>query len=290
MPTGSRRTIEVWPSRYSVTARPSVTRQAPAKNRNRSRARWSSRRSRRRIGLPVWLDSRRPSSSAFSSRMSAILSSARLRVWGVVRHHVSNAAVRRVDGPIHVRLARGRDVRDDGAVGRVLDRERLAGRRVDPLAADELLVRLDSVERLGHGSLQGHARGRRCPRCRMRPAIVRHSARPFQRGPSRATARTTARRGGRPLSGWSAPRFDQPDPGGRRADRADDGQLQLARQRLEVHAVPEPLGERVGGPLRVVAGPVEPAVDGALDTAAGPAGTGRTRRAWTSPPRASRHR
>ena len=43
-------------------------------------------------GLPVWLDSSRPSSSAFASRMSAILSSARLRVWGVVRPQVSNAA------------------------------------------------------------------------------------------------------------------------------------------------------------------------------------------------------
>ena len=128
--------------------------------------------------------------------------------------------------------------------------------------------------------LQGTRAGVVCPRCRMRPAIVRHSARAFQRGPSRATAPPT--RGRR--SGQRARSRRTPDGSRRR------GLAQLARQRLEVHAVAEPLRERVGGALRVVAGAVEPAIDGLAARGRGPAGTGRTRRAWTSPRQASRPR
>ena len=74
-----------------MTARPSITRQAPAKKRNRSELTAISSTATP-TGLPVWLDSSRPSSSAFASRMSAILSNARLRAWGVVRLQVSKAA------------------------------------------------------------------------------------------------------------------------------------------------------------------------------------------------------
>ena len=55
-----------------------------------------------------------------------------------------------VGGAVHVLRARRLDLGDDLAVGRVLDVERLAGRGVDPLAADELLVGLDALEDVGH--------------------------------------------------------------------------------------------------------------------------------------------
>ena len=103
-----------------MTARPSITRQAPAKNRNRSlEAAISSIAAP--VGLPVWLDSRRPSSSAFSSRMSAILSSARLRVWGVVSDQRLERLGGGVDRAIDVLLARCRHRGDALAGGRVLD-------------------------------------------------------------------------------------------------------------------------------------------------------------------------
>ena len=223
MPTGSRRTIEVWPSRYSVTARPSGTRQAPAKNRNRSELVVISSMAAG-IGLPVWLDSRRPSSSAFSSRMSAILSSARLRVWGVVRPQRLEGGLRRVDRAVHVRLARGRDVRDDSAVGRVLDRDRLAGGRVDPLPPDELLVRLDSIERLGHGRPPGQraralaARGVGC--------VGRLCATPRGRSSGDRPVRRSGYGAPRPSVGLRRP-VREPDTGGRGPDGADDGHRQL---------------------------------------------------------------
>ena len=197
-PTGSRRTIEVWPSRYSVTARPSGTRQAPAKKRNRSEetaissiAAW--------VGLPVWRDSRRPSSSALASRMSAILSSARLRVWGVVSDQRLERVRRRVDGPVDVLLARTPGRARRLHVGRrVLDDERLAGRGVDPLAADELLVRLH-----GHGAGGLHGRRRaQLPVVRsMCPRLCATPGRRSTRGPRRATA---GRPGGRPGRGGRA--------------------------------------------------------------------------------------
>ena len=67
-----------------------MTRHAPAKKRNRSDDVVISSIAAP-VGLPVWLDSSRPSSSALASMMSAILSSARLRVWGVVSDQVSKA-------------------------------------------------------------------------------------------------------------------------------------------------------------------------------------------------------
>ena len=93
----------------------------------------------------------------------------------------------RVDGAIDVHLARGRDVGDDGPVGRVLDRQRLAGRGVDPLAADELLVGLGSIEGLGHGGLHGHAAGDSDRRTGCVRRLCATAPAPFQRGPRRAT-------------------------------------------------------------------------------------------------------
>ena len=89
-PTGSRRMNEVWPARYSVAARPSGTRAAPAKNRNRStQVRISSIAAP--TGLPAFWLSSRPISSAAASSESAILSRIRLRSCGVVFFQVAYA-------------------------------------------------------------------------------------------------------------------------------------------------------------------------------------------------------
>jgi hypothetical protein len=56
----------------------------------------------------------------------------------------------RVDGPVDVLLVGRRHLRDDLAVRRVLDVQRLARRRVDELAADELLIGLHPVDDVGH--------------------------------------------------------------------------------------------------------------------------------------------
>ena len=58
-----------------------------------------------------------------------------------------------VDGPVDVLLVRRRHLRDDLAVRRVLDVEGLARRRLDELAADELLVGLDALDDVGHFGL-----------------------------------------------------------------------------------------------------------------------------------------
>ena len=55
-----------------------------------------------------------------------------------------------VGGAVDVLRGGRLDLRDDLAVGRVLDIERLARRRIDPFAADELLVGLDALEDVGH--------------------------------------------------------------------------------------------------------------------------------------------
>ena len=55
-----------------------------------------------------------------------------------------------VRGAIDVLGAGRLDLGDDLAVGGVLDIERLARRRIDPFAPDELLIRLDALEDVGH--------------------------------------------------------------------------------------------------------------------------------------------
>ncbi len=55
-----------------------------------------------------------------------------------------------VGGAVDVLGVRGLDLGDDLAVGRVLDIERLARRRIDPFATDELLIGLDALEDVGH--------------------------------------------------------------------------------------------------------------------------------------------
>ena len=57
-----------------------------------------------------------------------------------------------LDGAVHVLGRARRDVGDDLVIGRVDDVGRLAVRGVDELAADELLVGLDALERVGHGT------------------------------------------------------------------------------------------------------------------------------------------
>ena len=57
-----------------------------------------------------------------------------------------------VRGTIDVLGAGCLDLGDDLAVGRVLDIERLARRRIDPFAPDELLIGLDALEDVGHRS------------------------------------------------------------------------------------------------------------------------------------------
>ena len=57
-----------------------------------------------------------------------------------------------VRGAIDVLGAGRLDLGDDLAVGGVLDIERLARRRIDPFAPDELLIRLDALEDVGHRS------------------------------------------------------------------------------------------------------------------------------------------
>src|ERR687898_346421 len=101
-PTGSRRTIDVWPSRYSVTARPSGTRQAPAKKRNRSELVVISSIAAP-TGLPV------EDVRDLEQRQAAGLR--RREAPGLERGFC------RVHRAVHVRLARGRDVRDHGPVG-----------------------------------------------------------------------------------------------------------------------------------------------------------------------------
>ena len=183
-----------------MTARPSITRQAPAKNRNRSDEVVISSIAAP-VGLPVWLDSRRPSSSAFSSMMSAILSSARLRVWGVVSDHDSKAVAAASTARSTSARARRGDGRDDLARGRVLDVQRLPRRRVDPLAADELLVRLDGVEGLGHRGLHGAPTSALAADPGGDPRIVPLREPRDQRRPSRATPRSPGRRPGLRMAG-----------------------------------------------------------------------------------------
>jgi len=75
---------------YSLAALPSITRAAPAKKRRLSTITGISSIAAP-TGLPAFRLSSRPSSSARASIASASLSRARLRSWGVVCCHVSNA-------------------------------------------------------------------------------------------------------------------------------------------------------------------------------------------------------
>ena len=202
-----------------MTARPSITRQAPAKKRNRSDEVVISSIAAP-IGLPVWLDSRRPSSSAFSSMMSAILSRARLRVWGVVRDHDSNAVEAASTARSTSAPARRRHGRDDLAGRRVLDVQRLPRRRVDPAAADELLVRLDGVRGSRSQRPPSRADERTCRGSGCGREIVPLPGPDDQRRPSLATRRWVlvpfggGRRkpGGRRVRAWIDPRSSSACP------------------------------------------------------------------------------
>src|SRR5215470_2506437 len=90
---GSRRMNEVYPDMYSPAERPSSIRAAPAKNRIWSIIGGISSDRVSATGLPVFCVSAATSCSAFSSRVSAIRSRARLRSAGVVSRHFSNASL-----------------------------------------------------------------------------------------------------------------------------------------------------------------------------------------------------
>ncbi|MNL52276.1 hypothetical protein D3C87_1754360 [compost metagenome] len=74
MPTGSRRTIEVCPGRYSPAVGACRLRMAPAKKRQQSMMAGSSSFFTALIGLPQLSASRLAKSSAFFSIASAIFS------------------------------------------------------------------------------------------------------------------------------------------------------------------------------------------------------------------------
>ena len=140
---------------YSVAASPSGMRAAPAKKRNRSTHTVISSIAAP-TGLPAFWLSSRPSSSARASRASAIFRRSSERSWGVVFFHVANALSAAFTARSTSSDALGRHVGDDLAVRRVLDLERLAARRVDERAVDQLLVGLDALHDVGHlGLLPG---------------------------------------------------------------------------------------------------------------------------------------
>src|SRR5829696_3843760 len=83
--------MEVYPSRYSPADLPSSTRAAPAKKRIWSAIAGISSSMVSPMGLPVFSDSARTSSSARSSMASASLSRASCRSLGVESRHDSKA-------------------------------------------------------------------------------------------------------------------------------------------------------------------------------------------------------
>src|SRR5437763_14672197 len=90
IPTGSRRSIDVYPRMYSPADLPSSSRAAPAKKRRLSAETGISSRAYE-SGLPTFNDSSSASSSALSSIASASLSSASARSPGVVSSHSGSA-------------------------------------------------------------------------------------------------------------------------------------------------------------------------------------------------------
>ena len=178
-----------------MTARPSITRQAPAKKRNRSDDVVISSIAAP-VGLPVWLDSRRPSSSAFSSMMSAILSSARLRVWGVVSDHDSKA------------VAAASTARSTSApldAGTVATTSPVAGFSTSSVSPDAASIHWPPMNcwydltglRVSVTGASMARRRARLPRIRVViPGLCPSASRADQRRPSRATPRSPGRRPG----------------------------------------------------------------------------------------------
>src|SRR4051812_32734471 len=104
------------------------------------------------------------------------------------------------------------------------------------------------------------ARGSPAPRgARWRPGCRRRATRPERASRSAAPAQGVL--AARPSSGITAA---EPDGGARRSNCVIRHGGERGTDRREVDLVPEALGECVGHPLAVVAGAVEPAVDGTL--------------------------
>ena len=194
---------EVWPARYSVAARPSGTRAAPAKNRNRSTQvsdlvdRGAHRLARVLALEPADLVGRGLERVGDLEEDQAPVLRRRL-LPGRER------LLRGVDGAVDVLRGARRNLGDDLAVGRVLDVEGLARGGIDELAADELLVGRNCGKRVGHGALHG-ARYRRgscrnrvdglCTRRRRTSTATRPARRPVRRRQVRAVAlRSMSRR------------------------------------------------------------------------------------------------
>ena len=134
---------------YSLAALPSITRAAPAKKRRLSTMTGISSIAAP-TGLPALRLSRRPSSSARASIASASLSRARLRSWGVVCCHVSNALA----AALTARSTSSGPEAWTWAItwplaGFSTSRVWPVG-AVDPVAADELLVGRRLLEGVGH--------------------------------------------------------------------------------------------------------------------------------------------
>ena len=91
MPSGSRRTNDVWSGEYSPALGPVSVRAAPAKKRSSS-AQIGSSSAASDCGLPTLSDSSAASSSACASMTAAIASSRSWRSPGVVSRHGIRAA------------------------------------------------------------------------------------------------------------------------------------------------------------------------------------------------------
>ena len=154
-----------------------MTRAAPAKKRNRS-AHTAISSMAAPTGLPALALSRRPSSSALASsavgdleqEQRAVL---RGRLLPGLRRPSSAASTARSTSSAEL----AGTLRDDLVVGRVHDLGRAPVGGVHELAADELLVRLDAFEGVGHGigllgvTGSGGKCRHRSPAAEARPAV-----------------------------------------------------------------------------------------------------------------------
>ena len=160
-PIGSRRMIEVWPARNSFAARPSMTRAAPAKNRNRSTHTEISSIAAP-TGLPAFWLSSRPISSAARLERVGDLEQDQAAVLGR-RLLPGLECLRRRRRPRGRRPRRSsRDFGDDLAVGRVLDVEvspAAASTNSPPMNCWYVFTRSSVRSRTGPPRARGTARG-----------------------------------------------------------------------------------------------------------------------------------
>ena len=136
-----------------------MTRAAPAKKRKRS-AQTAISSMAAPTGLPALALSSRPSSSALASMRVGDLQQEQ---GSILRGRLLpglEGGLGRVDRAVDVLGRAGRHVRDDLVVRRIDDLGRPAVGGIDELAADELLIGLDSLEGVGHGMASWGVTGR----------------------------------------------------------------------------------------------------------------------------------